>query len=231
MLKTLRVLKRTGLLYSIGIVINRIVPLWLMRFRVFNVYEIDSAKFHSPAPSQSPSQSTQIEPEISLVETQSDLERVRSLTFFDDCSMDADLKAVQAVVDNQLAGAVWVARRRFEESELGICVELDPTQAWIFAALVDKRFRQRGIYRRVLAFMSSHLQTSGVDAQLLCINPLNKASMNAHRKYFKAQLGQIYALRLLGVAICVRRGNSLTIDRSITWNCKKEPLRLRCKSA
>jgi len=34
-------IRQVGFLYSIGIVINRVVPTWLFRFRIFSVYEVD----------------------------------------------------------------------------------------------------------------------------------------------------------------------------------------------
>ena len=171
----LKQLRQVGLMYSIGIVINRVVPNWLFRFRVFTVYQIDT-KTILPLTDVAADDPVQ----VSLAETEADISEVSELTYFDPSSMEAQLQSVQARIDGQLAGAVWAARRGFDETDLGLRIELSSEQSWIFAALVDKQFRRRGVYSRVFGFLVNHIQQTSGDQQLLSINPTNVASVKAH---------------------------------------------------
>ena len=200
----LRKIRQTGLMYSIGIAINRIVPIWLFRFRIFTVYQIDS-KTVLPQSDASNDDSVQ----VSLAQSEAEISAVVKLTWFQPGDMDADFQSAQAKIDGQLAGAVWAAGRGFDETDLGLRIELTPDQSWIFAALVDGQFRRRGVYSRVLGFMVNHLEQVQRGQQFLSINPTNIASVKAHERYIDSVLGNVVALRVLGVAFCLSTGKRL----------------------
>ena len=215
----LKKLRQTGVMYSIGIAINRVVPSWLFRFRIFRVYQIDP-KTVLPQAEASDNDSIQ----VSLAQTDADISAVSTLTWFQPGNMDADFQSAQAKIDGQLAGAVWAAGRGFDETDLGLRIELTPDQSWIFAALVDEQFRRRGIYSRVFGFMVNHLEQAAIGEQLLCINPYNIASVKAHEKYFDSVLGNVVALRVLGLAFCLCSGQRLQRSSWISTNCKSKPI-------
>jgi len=139
----LKKLRQQGLMYSAGIAINRVIPSWLFRFRIFRVYQVDPKTILQGSKGSDGSSDDAIQ--VSLTETEADLSAVCTLTWFQPSGMDADFESAQAKIDGQLAGAVWAAERGFDETLLGLRIELAPEQRWIFAALVDKQFRRRGV--------------------------------------------------------------------------------------
>lgn len=215
----LKKLRQTGVMYSIGIAINRVVPRWLFRFRIFKIYQIDPSTVAAAA---SGSDASAVQ--VSLAQTDTDIAGVSTLTYFNPDNVDADLQSVQAKIDGQLAGAVWAAGRGFDETDLGLRIELSPNQSWIFAALVDQQFRRQGVYSRVFAFMVNHLVQTGGGQQFISINPYNIASVKAHEKYFDCVLGNVFALRVLGLAICLCRGQRLQSSSWISTNSKSKPI-------
>ena len=215
----LKKLSQTGLIYSVGIAINRVVPSWLFRFRIFKVYQIDPK---TVLPQSEASNDNSIQ--VSLAETDADISAVSKLTWFQPGDMDADFQSVLAKIDGQFAGAVWAAGRGFDETDLGLRIELTPDQSWIFAALVDQQFRRRGVYSRVIGFMVNHLEQAAIGQQLLCINPYNIASVKAHEKYFDSVLGNVVSLRVLGLAFCLCSGQRLHRSSWISTNCKSKPI-------
>lgn len=215
----LQKIRETGLLYSAGIAINRVVPDWLFRFRIFTVYQIDPKRIL-----QSAGVSDDNPVRVSLAETDADIATVSALTYFSPGDMEADFQSAQAKIDGQLAGAVWAAQRGFDETDLGLRIELSSDQSWLFAALVDKQFRRRGVYSRVFSFMVKHLQENVGGQQFLSINPTNVASVKAHEKYFDSVVGSVIALRTFGVAFCLCRGNRLKSSSCISTSCKSKPI-------
>jgi len=215
----LKKIRQTGLIYSVGIAINRVVPSWLFRFRIFRVYQVDPKAI---LPDSSVADDNSIQ--VSLAQTDADISAVCTLTWFHPGDMDADFQSAQAKIDGQLAGAVWAAGRGFDETDLGLRIELTPDQSWIFAALVDEQFRRRGIYSRVFGFMVNHLEQAAIGQQFLCINPYNIASVKAHEKYFDSVLGNVVALRVLGLAFCLCSGQRLQRSSWISTNCKSKPI-------
>lgn len=221
----LKKIRRTGLMYYAGSAINRVVPSWLFRFRIFTVYQIDP-KTVSPTPSASGgSQGDSVE--VSLALTDADVSAVSTLTWFKPGDMDADFQSAQARIDGQLAGAVWAAGRGFDETDLGLRVELTPSQSWVFAALVDEQFRRRGVYSRVFGFLVNHLEQEADNQQFLSINPTNIASVRAHEKYVDSVLGNVVALRVFGLAFCLCRGQRLNLSSWISTDSKSKPIVIR----
>ncbi|MDB4766769.1 hypothetical protein OAG71_03675 [bacterium] len=230
----LKKIRRTGFLYLIGIVINRIVPAWLFRFRQFVVYEIDASKFESEETGGPNDQAPPLQ--ISWCETNNDLQAVQQLTYTKADKLQGQYRIAQAKSGQQLAGALWGVKDCFVEEELGTVLHLNPNQIWLFAALVDGAFRRQGIYAKVLGFMvhnGEKVFSSDDDKPLrylLCVNPHNIASNRVHRKYSKAVLGQAFSLKVARVAICLCFGKQLSADSIITWDAKNRPISLRIVS-
>ena len=233
-ISVLKKIRRTGFLYSIGIIINRVVPAWLFRFRQFVVYEMDASKFEPEEIDQTNAQASPLQ--LCWCETKDDLQAVQELTYTLADKLQGQYKIAQAKSDQQLAGALWGVKDRFDEEELGTILHLNPHQIWLFAALVDQAFRRQGIYAKVLGFMIHNgenvFSPDGDEPlrYLLCVNPHNIASNRVHRKYSKAVLGQAFSLKVAGVAICICFGKQLSTDSIITWDAKNRPISLRIGS-
>ena len=227
-------IRRTGFLYSIGIVINRIVPAWLFRFRQFVVYEMDTSKFESVETAATNNEASPLQ--VSWCETEEDLQAVQKLTYTTAEELLGEYKIAQAKSEFQLAGALWGIKDCFVEEELGTKLQLSPDQVWLFAALVDQTFRRQGVYARVLSFMCRNGEDvfssygDGPLKFLLCVNPHNIASNRVHRKYSKAVLGQAFSLKVSRIAICVCFGKHLSADSAITFDAKNRPISIRIGS-
>lgn len=191
-----------GFLYSIGIVINRIIPERLFRFRIFNVYEL------APHDATSTALATGSEFKIRNCQTPAEFDEAKRLTHYrpgKSLSDDRKMPPLQAtlLVDAEVpVGGVWLSQDFFDESELGVRVKLQPEQTWLFAAFVSKPHRGKGIYRRLLNEVLSQTDRTFVVA----INPTNKASIAAHKTCIRRKVGTIVAIRFLSWSLCWASG-------------------------
>jgi GNAT superfamily N-acetyltransferase len=215
-------IRQIGLLYSIGIAFNRVVPSWLFRFRIFTVYQIESKTAVAQTPVASNSYKNSVQ--VSLAQSDADIAAVRKVTWFQQEDMDADFHAVQARIDGQPAGGVWAAERGFDETDLGLRIELSDRQSWIFAALVDEQFRRRGVYTRLINFMTNHLEQKTGGQQFISINPTNIVSVRAHEKYVASVLGNVVAMRVLGIAFCRCSGQRLRTSSWVSIGVRSRPI-------
>lgn len=215
-------IRNKGVLYSFGIVFNRIVPKWIMRVRRFNVYEMD------PSPSSSPGISSTT---VGWAVSEEEMLEAEQLTG-PQRSVGVgvgDMRVCRASIDEKLVAAFWATSNVFWEDGLGIGYELDDDQAWLFGAYVDKPFRRRGIYSSILKFMTPNLIASGKEQVLLAVNPDNIGSRKVHEKYAARKVGSVVAIRFLNVAICSAKGD-LSRDRWITLNAKRNPILIRFRN-
>jgi GNAT superfamily N-acetyltransferase len=210
----IRSLRSRGLLYSAGVVINRVVPERLFRFRIFRICQLQSAGAAAGA-------GTLL---LRWCESEQDFRTARQLTYFatPEPSVAADYRACLAIQDGEPIGGVWTARERFDEPELGLRYLFVADQDWIFAAYVSKPHRQRGVYRSLLA---SVLDSDPSRRHYVCFNPLNKASLAAHAPFVRTTLGSCVAMRLGNVAFAWSTG-SLRIRRRFTIAARTVPLEI-----
>jgi GNAT superfamily N-acetyltransferase len=212
-----RLLSR-GILYSIGIVINRIVPARLFRFRVFRVYQLQPSKQDRPNADDAPFQ-------FQWCESDEDFRLAEQLTGFQSGSDVRQLGygACLALDSTQPVGGLWRAEEQFDEDELGIRVVLDDDQAWIFAAMVSKQHRRRGVHRRLLSYV---LASDPHRNHFASINPTNRASIAAHRQFVGSTVGTCVSFRLFKVAVALASGG-LKLDRHISLGCRERPIQMR----
>ena len=227
-------LRRTGFLYSIGMVVNRVVPNWLFRFRRFVVYEMDAQRLGSMVDAIKSRTESSID--VSWCETEEEIRAAEKLTYTNADQVGDEFKIVQARSGQQLAGALWAVRNSFTEDDLGIKYDLESNQVWLFAALVDSQFRRQGIYAQVLSYMcqegESEFVTEAEDLPqfLLCVNPHNIASNGVHKKYAKEVFGQAFSFKILNVAACFCFGKSLSVDSTLTFDAANRPISIRIGS-
>ncbi len=226
--------RRNGFLYSIGITVNRIVPHWLFRFRHFVVYEMDPRQLDSMVNAGKAIADSQIH--VSWCDSEEDIRAAEKLTYTSAAEVGDDFKIAQAKSDQQLAGVLWAVRNNFTEDELGIKFDLKSNQIWLFAALVDPRFRRQGIYAQVLRFTCCEGESkfatdaAGSPQFLLCVNPHNIASNGVHKKYAKEVFGHAFSFKFFNVAACFCFGKKLSADSIMTTNAANRPISIRIGS-
>ncbi|MEM6329669.1 MAG: hypothetical protein AAF790_05410 [Planctomycetota bacterium] len=101
---------------------------------------------------------------------------------------------------------VWVARADYTEQELGLRYRLDSADRWVYAAHVLSGARGRGVYGRLLGFVGGRLRAEGVSRLVLGVARGNSASLRAHDRWRPEPIGRVFALRSLGVTLCLASG-------------------------
>ncbi len=219
-------IKKRGVLYTVGIVVNRVIPEKIFRFRVFRVFELEG---HADVARRRGDEALAFR----WCENESDMETAKRLTFFrsDDAEAAARYSACLASASDhqehdQVVGGVWRGRQQFDEDDLGVRILLDEDQAWIFAAYVAKNQRGKGVYRRLLEHAISSDKSL---VHFASINPYNKPSIAAHREFVKSTAGTCFAIRVLNVA-CVITTKNIRADRMFTFQAKTAPVQLSFES-
>ena len=196
-----------GWWYSIGIIVNKIVPERLWRMRIFRVFEFrapDSPQEHMPDDAIT----------FRWCETEAELAEAARLTFYQPDESSRGHRACLALEGDEAIGGVWIGENQFDESELGLRIDLADDQVWLFAAYVAKSHRRRGIYRRLLEFvLRSEASGERPKTVYASINPTNKASIAAHRVYVADVAGTSLAVRVLSWTWCCANGR-LRVDQS-----------------
>lgn len=213
----LRTIRQNGWLYSFAILFNRVVPERLFRFRRFVVYQLN----HSPNRRPHDRVITK------RCETGEEYDAVGAVTYYQQRS-SIEI-AVQALYDGELAGGMWATDDSFVESELGVKLLLDRNQAWLFAARVEKPFRRKGVYTRVLDQLRNELQQQGLEHQLVSVNPVNVGSNKVHNSESFYSPGYVTAMRIFKTAFCFTSGD-ISRDRWIALNSDAKPIEIRMSS-
>lgn len=218
--------QQTGWRYSIAILFNRIVPARVFRMRRFVVYRIAVAE---PSGDQPIAPNANASISISRCVDEADIASVEQMTYFQRSCTTGDSIAYAAKLNDQPAAGMWAATECFDEHELGVRIDLDENQAWLFAALVPKQFRRRGIYSQLLNFTVADMAKQGYDDQLVAVNPDNIGSNRIHKSVSRETVGQVLAIRFWKTTCCWAWGN-VSKDATIRWNSTKHPISIRCKA-
>lgn len=115
-------------------------------------------------------------------------------------------RAAAAWFDNEVIACAWVATGSFGERDLGLRFELQPSDAWLSAAVVDPLHRRRGVYLQLMEFLVTELSRSEIGRMLFGVSLGNEPSRRAHMRFGATQIGQIVAVRILGLTACWHRG-------------------------
>lgn len=208
----LKKIRQTGWVYSFAIVFNRIVPESLLRYRGFYVYQLD-VDAEIPPHANVKTEVCQSPESFAAAETETYYQR-----------RENDI-AILARFDDSVAGAMWAVAQRFPEVDLGVEMVLEPQQAWLFAAQVNKSFRRRGIHRQILGRLMLELSKRGHRHQLVSVNPHNVGSNMIHRKASFRTMGYVRTLKIFNIAFCTVSGD-MRRDRWVTWNAKGNPIQI-----
>lgn len=209
----IRKIRRRGVLHSLETLFNRIVPAWVFRFSVGVVMELDLERLASEFKSHEADEFT-----TERVVDAAARQTLRTTTWNSvplEFSQDDYGYAIKRVGEpNRILGGVWAGKDDFAEANLGFQLELDPDQAWLYCAYVDRQARGVGAYSRVLSFAASDLRELGYRQLLVVIQPWNKASMHVHRKYETRTVGRIAVVRIGPIAWVVKSG-AIAKDKTI----------------
>jgi hypothetical protein len=216
-MNTLAKIKRTGWRYSFAIAFNRVVPAWLFRCRRYVIYELAANRRNDIKRNENV--------DVRWCQGESEIQAVEALTWFQRSSISGNAAACQATIDGELAGGFWSATQCFEETELGVRYLLDPGQAWLFAALVNREHRRLGVYNEILRFVLADLEAQGLNQLLVAVNPDNIGSLHVHRQHADRTLGTVIAIRCFAITICFVSGD-IKRDRSVSFNSSKSPIEL-----
>jgi hypothetical protein len=226
-MSVLQKIRQTGWKYSIAILFNRVIPAWLFRMRRFVVYRMQKANTATEE-CDSPESTAAISAGRCISESQ--IEAVEQLTYFQRTYSAGNLVAYHAKIDNQLAAGMWAATECFDENELGVRIRLDPKQAWLFAARVSTDFRRRGLYSHLLPSVMKDLDGKGFVDQLVSVNPDNLGSNRIHQRLSRETVGHVLAIRFLKTTICWTRGR-IWKEKTISWNSSNSPIDIQMESA
>ena len=194
-----------GIVHSVEILFNRIVPVWLFRFSVGTVLELNSEKLCHVLDEVGPSDFL-----IRCVDDPEQRDRLRTKTWnsvpIETSANHYGYAIHRNEAPEQILGGVWGGIERFNEADLGFQIQLRPEQGWIYCAYVAGEARGEGVYKRVLSFAARDLREKGHDELRVMVQPWNRASMASHRKYSNEVIGSIAVVRVFNLAIVLCMG-------------------------
>ncbi|SMP42119.1 Acetyltransferase (GNAT) family protein [Neorhodopirellula lusitana] len=222
MISLIQKIRQRGVLNSFEIVFNRIIPVWLFRFSVGDVLELDVDRLRD--------KHTQAEPDTLRFERVTEPTRranLRAVTWnsVPEATTHEDMGYAITTVDDAhtIVGGVWCARDSFMENNLGFRIALAANQGWIYCAYVSTSLRGMGAYQRLLAFATHDVKPRGYDRLLVVIQPWNKASMHVHQKYSHHKVGRIVVIRILRLCLVFGTGG-LTQEKYWTTRSFESPV-------
>ena len=219
--------RTASLLYRLGKKLVGLLPAWLFRFRPFGVYEIPLAT-QIPKPVSIPRRGTrgELDCQISWVADRAEARLLQHLASQKSIgALNFTTRRVAAAwLNGKAIACAWIAAELFEESELGLRFELQPTEVWLFAAAVDTPSRDQGVYRRLLEFLIAELRGDDIRRILLGVTFGNETSRRAHARQGATSVGAITVARCLGLTLCRPGGRvKLLSPRAMAW---RRPIRL-----
>jgi hypothetical protein len=205
------------------------LPAWVFRVRPFSVYEIPLVRTRGDLTDATDAQSEwpkKLDYEIRWVvdfteaATLSQVASAQSISTFDPIARPV----AAAWLTGEVIACAWIATGSFEEPDLGLRFVLQPTEAWLFAAVVVSSKRGHGVYGELIEFICDELDKKGVRRILLGVTTGNEPSRRANAKNGATRVGSIIAIRSLGLTICFRRGDVRRLSRlPLAW---RSPVKL-----
>ena len=210
-------IRSQGLLYVAGIIFSRCVPSWLIRVRLFHIYELSTYASEAAVACADRRQ---------IVRCGADQDHDDARLVTRSPVTERHVGRSEAWVcreGEQLLAGVWTGEEWFLESDLGVLVLMAEDHYWVFSARTESSVRQKGAYRQLL----NRVVVDKQPKRAFCaINPTNKASMAAHRSRFENQVGRYVAARFFKTSFCF----SLSGPRAsgmISWNGEMSPIQIR----
>lgn len=197
-----------GLLYTLGIVVNRCVPQWFFRFRVTSVYRLRGSGGAQP------------DIDVFAAERKDHVSVAQQITGYQPLDEGARQQPYLASRENRPVAAIWSATGSFDEPELGLRYDFSGGDRWWFAARVVPEARGRGVYRCLL---NASIAREPLVNHFVAINPTNRRSVAAHRRFIAECLGTFVTVRMLRWTVCIG-GGDLIAGRRWSLDCRRSPV-------
>jgi ribosomal protein S18 acetylase RimI-like enzyme len=221
-------IRERGVLHTIEIAFNRLVPAWVFRFSTGQVFELDPQKLMETF-----TELDNADFVMTCVEQDSAVrDQLRSLTWnsvpIETSANDFGYSIASVSDPSNVLGGVWAGIGSFQEADLGFQLQFDTQQSWIYCAYVKPEAQGRGVYKRVLAFSAKDLIEKDYQRIYVIIQPWNKASTYIHSKYAKAKVGTISAFRVFSFCAVFSTG-VVEKDRTLTRSPLANPVQLHIR--
>jgi GNAT superfamily N-acetyltransferase len=217
-------LRRSGWIYGLAILFNRLVPAKLFRFRYFVVYQLDPGSFSGEQQANDrTNRPSDVFSQTFWCDHSGQFRAVEDVTYFDRSTSSGRQFACGVEVDHQTVGGIWGATESFDESELGLRLQFMPNQAWIFAAVVKKEHRSKGLYTKLLSTMVRELSSRGANQVLVAVNPFNRTSNRIHSRYSFGKVCAVASIRVWNWVLCLPFGTARG-NRSFSHDARRSPI-------
>ena len=222
-------IKQRGFFNLLARVCQIIVPESLLRFSVWEIFELDVNS----------ATATQMSENVLIENVGNDQAKRKLLQQVTWNSVDpAELEKhygystclSEQPASESCVGGLWVATDRYPETALGFRMIFQPNQAWIYAAYVNPEIRGENVYQRTLAFACEDLERQGWEEILVAVAPWNKASMYVHEKHSKQKMGRVVAVRFLKFAAIFHFGN-ISKSKTFTTDYIERPIQITTQTA
>ena len=159
-----------------------------------------------------------------------DREKLRAATWstvpLESSANDFGYAITPSSTPTKLVGGVWGGISSFHEANLGFQLQLDEEQSWIYCAYLSKASRRQGLYKQLLSFATRDLTSRGYKRVLLMVQPWNKASLAAHRRYVQRDCGKVIVIRIFSLCGVFVSG-AIKKDRTFTFQPFARPVEIR----
>ncbi|EMI42072.1 GNAT family N-acetyltransferase [Rhodopirellula sp. SWK7] len=223
----LQKLKSHGVLHSLEIGFNRVVPAWCFRFSVGTVYALNVEQLNRRWDESECDRYA-----IKRVEDSAEQDELRKITW-NSVPVDTTVghygyAITRADEPGKTIGGVWGGVRQFNEADLGFQIELEKEQALIYCAYVAKEARGEGIYKRLLPFAAHDLNSEGYRNLVVMVQPWNKASTYIHRKHATRTIGSVAVVRVFGLAMVFCTGG-ISKSKTCTTGLLSDPVMIQIR--
>lgn len=222
----LRKIRETGLVYTLAILYGRIVPAWMLRVGLYDVFHMSQCSVQGSVQNEE-FHSHRSDMQVAWADDEANRKSAKQLSQMRDCRLEDSKRACVASTDEKLVGVTWISNDSYCETDAGLRFDLAENQTWLFASYVDAAHRRTGIYRRLIAFLVAEDPQSEL---LFSVQRWNKRSQRAHRALGAEQLGSFLSVRLFGAAFCFVFSTScgvLSIDRCLSMYPSNSPIQVR----
>lgn len=176
--------------------LSRCAPAWLLRIRPLTVFAIPTLQLatNDDSPAGPP------EEVIRWVGSPEEAMLLYGVADAELCAAwhSETRRAAIVIREGAPIACVWVASGEHQDPDAALSVLVSDADRWLFAAVVDPRFRRAGVYQRLLRFIGQQLHAEGVERLVLGVPTDDQAALQAHRTHAPDELGGVLAAVLLG---------------------------------
>ena len=207
-------IRELGIGFVLETVFERVVPAWVFRISSIAVYQLDFDKLSS-APVSNAS--------VSLCDGEQELTQLKEFTA--DFSQQRQVIGVQAKIDGQFVGGLWMAINDYRDHDMGLLFSLDAERTWIYSARVDPAYRRQGIYSQLMSESAQSRKRQQKSAPLIAVSSVNQASRKAIER-FVTFVGKVFVIRITTIAWASSTGD-LQQTQKWTLQCTRHPIQLK----